>query len=300
MMIKKLVTYEDMGLVQWGVLDETETGVYGAIALEEAFFTPLPETLLEFIRQGNEGLLALADALEQNEKTYAVAAQPLDTVRIMAPIPHVERNIFCIGKNYADHIAEFDKIAVPELPKYPMIFTKATTSVIGPDDLIDPHKNVTSALDYEGELAVIIGKEGSDIPVGEAMDYVYGFTILNDVTARDLQANHGQWFHGKSLDTFCPMGPFLLLRDAAPDTFTVVTKVNGEVRQDATTGEFIFTIPQLIQTLSQGTTLLPGDIIATGTPSGVGVGFNPPKFIHSGDVVEISISDIGTLTNKVK
>ena len=218
----------------------------------------------------------------------------------MAPIPHVERNIFCIGKNYADHIAEFDKTAVPELPKYPMIFTKATTSVIGPDDLIDPHKNVTSALDYEGELAVIIGKEGSDIPVGEAMDYVYGFTILNDVTARDLQANHGQWFHGKSLDTFCPMGPFLLLRDAAPDTFTVVTKVNGEVRQDATTGEFIFTIPQLIQTLSQGTTLLPGDIIATGTPSGVGVGFNPPKFIHSGDVVEISISDIGTLTNKVK
>ena len=113
-----------MGLVQWGVLDETETGVYGAIALEEAFFTPLPETLLEFIRQGNEGLLALADALEQNEKTHAVAAQPLDTVRIMAPIPHVERNIFCIGKNYADHIAEFDKTAVPELPKYPMIFTK--------------------------------------------------------------------------------------------------------------------------------------------------------------------------------
>ena len=181
MLIKKLVTYEDMGLVQWGVLDETETGVYGAIALE-----------------GNEGLLALADALEQNEKTHAVAAQPLDTVRIMAPIPHVERNIFCIGKNYADHIAEFDKTTVPELPKYPMIFTKATTSVIGPDDLIDPHKNVTSALDYEGELAVIIGKEGSDIPVGEAMDYVYGFTILNDVTARDLQANHSQWFHGKS------------------------------------------------------------------------------------------------------
>ena len=189
MLIKKLVTYEDMGLVQWGVLDETETGVYGDIALEEAFFTPLPETLLEFIRQGNEGLLALADALEQNEKTRAVAAQPLDTVRIMAPIPRVERNIFCIGKNYADHIAEFDKTAMPELPKYPLIFTKATTSVIGPDDLIDPHKNVTSALDYEGELAVIIGKEGSDIPVGEAMDYVYGFTILNDVTARDLQAN---------------------------------------------------------------------------------------------------------------
>ena len=260
----------------------------------------MPETLLEFIRQGNDGLLALADALEQNEKTQAVKAKPLGTVRVMAPIPHMERNVFCIGKNYAEHIAEFDKTAMPDVPKYPLIFTKATTSVIGPDDLIDPHKNVTNAVDYEGELAVIIGKEGSDIPVSEAMDHVYGFTILNDVTARDLQTNHVQWFHGKSLDTFCPMGPYVLLRDAAPDTFDVVTKVNGEVRQDASTGEFIFTIPQLIQTISQGTTLLPGDVIATGTPSGVGVGFNPPKYIHSGDVVEISISGIGTLKNTVK
>ena len=132
------------------------------------------------------------------------------------------------------------------------------------------------------------------------MDYVYGFTILNDVTARDLQRNHGQWFHGKSLDTFCPMGPYLLMRDASPDTFDVTTKVNNEVRQDASTGEFIFTIPQLIQCLSQGTTLLPGDIIATGTPSGVGVGFNPPRYLHKGDTIEITISDIGTLKNIVK
>ncbi len=268
--------------------------------LDEVFFTPLPETLLEFVRQGNDGLLALADALEQNEKTHAVSARPLDTIRIMAPLPQPERNVFCVGKNYADHIAEFDKTALPELPKYPLIFTKATTAVIGPEDQIDPHKQVTDAVDYEGELAVIIGKEGTDIPIDEAMDHVYGFTILNDVTARDLQARHGQWFHGKSLDTFCPMGPYLLLRDAAPDVFDVVTKVNGEVRQDASTGEFIFTIPQLIQTISQGTTLLPGDIIATGTPSGVGVGFNPPKYIHSGDTVEITVSGIGTLRNTVK
>ena len=131
MMIKKLVTFEDLGFVQWGVLNEAEDGVYGAIALEEAFFTPLPETMLEFIRQGNDGLLALADALEQNEKTGAVKAKPLDTVRIMAPIPHMERNIFCIGKNYTEHIAEFDKTAMPKPPKYPVIFTKATSSVIG-------------------------------------------------------------------------------------------------------------------------------------------------------------------------
>ena len=300
MMIKKLITFEDLGFVQWGVLDETETGVYSAIALEEAFFTPLPETMLEFIRQGNEGLLALVDALEQNEKTHAVPAKPLDTVHILAPIPHVDRNIFCIGKNYTEHIAEFDKTAQPKPPKYPVIFTKATSSVIGPDDLIDPHKNVTSQLDYEGELAVIIGKEGSDIPLSEAMDHVYGFTILNDVTARDLQANHVQWFHGKSLDTFCPIGPCILLRDAAPDTFDITTKVNGEVRQDGSTGEFIFSLPELIHTISAGTTLFPGDIIATGTPSGVGVGFNPPKFLHSGDTVEITIPAIGVLRNKVK
>lgn len=300
MHIKKLVSYEDLGLIQWGVLNEDETGVYGAIALEEAFFTPLPETLIEFIRQGNEGLLALGDALEQNERTNAVKAKPLDTIRIVAPLPRVERNIFCIGKNYADHIAEFDKTAMPETPKYPLIFTKATTAVIGPDDAIDRHETVTNAVDYEGELAVIIGKSGSDIPIGEAMDYVYGFTILNDVTARDLQARHGQWFHGKSLDTFCPMGPYVLLRDAAPDTFDVVTKVNDEVRQDASTGEFIFTIPQIIKTISEGTTLLPGDIIATGTPSGVGAGFNPPKYLQQGDTVSITISGIGTLKNKVK
>ena len=300
MEMKKLVTFEDLGLVQWGVLNADETGVYSAIALEEAFFTPLPETMLEFIRQGNEGLLALGDALEQNERTDAVKAKPLDTVRILAPIPNLERNVFCIGKNYTEHIAEFDKTAMPKPPKYPLIFTKATTSVIGPDDAINLHTNVTNAVDYEGELAVIIGKAGSDIPVSEAMDYVYGFTILNDVTSRDLQANHIQWFHGKSLDTFCPMGPYVLLRDAAPDTFDVVTKVNDEVRQDASTGEFIFTIPQLIKTISEGTTLLPGDVIATGTPSGVGVGFNPPRYLKTGDTVSIEISGIGTLTNPVK
>lgn len=300
MFIKKLITYDYLGLQQWGVLSEDENGVYGAIELEDAFFTPFPETLTEFVRQGNDGLLALSDALEQNDRTQAVKARPLNTVRIMAPLLHLEKNVFCIGKNYAEHIAEFDRIKNPDLPKYPLIFTKAPTSVIGTEDLIDPHKNVTSELDYEGELGVIIGKEGSDIPISEAMDHVYGFTIINDVTARDLQRNHVQWFHGKSLDTFCPMGPCILLRDAAPDTFDVMTTVNGEVRQDGSTGEFIFTIPELIQFISQGTTLQPGDVIATGTPSGVGVGFNPPKFLHSGDTVKITISGIGTLENKVK
>lgn len=300
MMIKKLVTFEDLGFVQWGVLNEDETGVYSAIALEEAFFTPFPETLFEFVEQGNEGLLALADSLEQNERTGAVKAKPLGTIHILPPLPELHKNIFCVGENYAEHIEEFHKEKGHPLPKFPQFFTKAPTCVIGTEAAIDSHPTVTKELDYEGELAVIIGKTGSDIPVSEAMDYVYGFTILNDITARDLQRNHVQWFHGKSLDTFAPMGPYVLLRDAAPDVFTITTKVNGEVRQDATTDEFIFPIPSLISTLSQGTTLQPGDIISTGTPSGVGVGFTPSKYLHVGDTVEVSVSSIGTLKNTIK
>lgn len=300
MEIKKLVTFEDAGFEQWGVISEDGAGVYSAVSLEEAFFTPLPETLEEFINQGTEGLLALADSLEANEKTGVVPAKPLHTIHILTPLRNRTRNILCVGKNYGEHIIEFDKTTEAEAPDYPIFFTKAATSVIGPEDTINLHERVTSEVDYEGELAVILGKSGADISESEAMDYVYGFTILNDVTARDLQRNHKQWFHGKSLDTFCPIGPCILLRDAAPATFDIVTKVNGEIRQDGNTGEFIFSVPRLITELSKGSTLLAGDIIATGTPAGVGIGFNPPKYLKSGDIVEISIPPIGTLSNTVK
>ena len=289
MRIKKLLTFEADGYRRWGVLSADEQGVYSADALEEAFFTPLTETLSEFIRQGNDSLSALAYALEQNEKTQAVS-----------PLPENERNIFCIGKNYPDHIAEFERTAKADIPAHPVIFTKAAAAVIGTEDTIQAHASLTKELDYEGELAVIIGKTGADIPLAEAMDYVYGFTILNDVTARDLQRCHSQWFHGKSLDTFCPMGPYILLRDAAPDHFTIRTEVNGEIRQDASTSECIFSIPQLLHILSQGTTVHAGDVLATGTPAGVGIGFQPPKFLKAGDTVRITISSIGTLTNTVR
>lgn len=300
MRIKKLLTFETDGYRRWGVLSEDEQGVYSADALEEAFFTPLTETLSEFIRQGNDSLSALAYALEQNEKTQAVSPIPLHRIRIVSPLPENERNIFCIGKNYPDHIAEFERTAKADIPAHPVIFTKAATAVIGTEDTIQAHASLTKELDYEGELAVIIGKTGADIPLAEAMDYVYGFTILNDVTARDLQRRHSQWFHGKSLDTFCPMGPYILLRDAAPDHFTIRTEVNGEIRQDASTSECIFSIPQLLHILSQGTTVHAGDVLATGTPAGVGIGFQPPKFLKAGDTVRITISSIGTLTNTVR
>lgn len=300
MRIKKLLTFEADGYRRWGVLSADEQGVYSADALEEAFFTPLTETLSEFIRQGNDSLSALAYALEQNEKTQAVSPIPLHRIRIVSPLPENERNIFCIGKNYPNHIAEFERTAKADMPAHPVIFTKAATAVIGTEDTIQAHAALTKELDYEGELAVIIGKTGADIPLAEAMDYVYGFTILNDVTARDLQRRHSQWFHGKSLDTFCPMGPYILLRDAAPDHFTIRTEVNGEIRQDASTSECIFSIPQLLHILSQGTTVHAGDVLATGTPAGVGIGFQPPKFLKAGDTVRITISSIGTLTNTVR
>lgn len=300
MRIKKLLTFETDGYRRWGVLSEDERGVYSADALEEAFFTPLTETLSEFIRQGNDSLSALAYALEQNEKTQAVSPIPLHRIRIVSPLPENERNIFCIGKNYPNHIAEFERTAKADMPAHPVIFTKASTAVIGTEDTIQAHASLTKELDYEGELAVIIGKTGADIPLAEAMDYVYGFTILNDVTARDLQRRHSQWFHGKSLDTFCPMGPYILLRDAAPDHFTIRTEINGEIRQDASTSECIFSIPQLLHILSQGTTVHAGDVLATGTPAGVGIGFQPPKFLKAGDTVRITISSIGTLTNTVR
>lgn len=300
MRIKKLLTFETDGYRRWGVLSADERGVYSADALEEAFFTPLTETLSEFIRQGNDSLSALAYALEQNEKTQAVSPIPLHRIRIVSPLPENERNIFCIGKNYPNHIAEFERTAKADMPAHPVIFTKAATAVIGTEDTIQAHASLTKELDYEGELAVIIGKTGADIPLAEAMDYVYGFTILNDVTARDLQRRHSQWFHGKSLDTFCPMGPYILLRDAAPDHFTIRTEINGEIRQDASTSECIFSIPQLLHILSQGTTVHAGDVLATGTPAGVGIGFQPPKFLKAGDTVRITISSIGTLTNTVR
>lgn len=300
MHIKKLLTFEADGYRRWGVLSADEQGVYSADALEEAFFTPLTETLSEFIRQGNDSLSALAYALEQNEKAQAVSPIPLNRIRIVSPLPENERNIFCIGKNYPDHIAEFERTAKADIPAHPVIFTKAAAAVIGTEDTIQAHASLTKELDYEGELAVIIGKTGADIPLAEAMDYVYGFTILNDVTARDLQRRHSQWFHGKSLDTFCPMGPYILLRDAAPDHFTIRTEVNGEIRQDASTSECIFSIPQLLHILSQGTTVHAGDVLATGTPAGVGIGFQPPKFLKAGDTVRITISSIGTLTNTVR
>lgn len=231
-------------------------------------------------------------------------------IRLLAPLPHLRRNVFCVGRNYRYHIAEVaaaghGSAAEPEVPVF---FTKAPSTVIGNDDPIPTHPGVTSQLDYEGELAVIIGRRGRGIALADAWDHVWGYTIFDDVTARDRQAAHRQWFLGKSLDGFGPMGPWAVTADELPAVRTgteggrgasIETRVNGEVRQSAETSEMIFDVPTVVSELSAGITLQPGDVIATGTPAGVGAGYNPPRFLRPGDVVEIEIAGIGTLRNPV-
>ncbi|MBM7581610.1 2-keto-4-pentenoate hydratase/2-oxohepta-3-ene-1,7-dioic acid hydratase in catechol pathway [Caldicoprobacter guelmensis] len=258
-----------------------------------------PLTLLEFIRLSgaSDGKMLLPEAPLPSDQWLS-----LDDVELLAPIPNPARNIFCVGKNYLDHIEELNKDRnISGLnTKYPQYFTKATHTVTGPFAEISLHSNVTSQVDYEAELAVIIGKRGINIPEEEAMDYVFGYTILNDVTARDLQRNHNQWFKGKSLDGFCPMGPWIVTKDEIGDPveLNISSKVNGELRQSSNTRNMIFSIPKLISILSQGLTLEPGDILATGTPAGVGMGFDPPRFLKPGDVVRIEIEKIGYIENR--
>jgi len=231
---------------------------------------------------------------------------PLSEVELEAPIPQPFRNIFCVGKNYHAHAREFSRsgfdssAAQGEVPAHPIIFSKVPETVIatGEPVVIDPE--ISEAIDYEAELAVIIGREGRGIRAEDAMDYVWGYTIVNDVTARDLQGRYSQWLIGKSQDTFCPMGPFAVTADEIDLSDTaVMTWVNGEERQNANTRDLIFDVPTIIATISAGVTLKPGDIIATGTPEGVGIGFKPPKYLGDGDVVRIDISGIGTLENRV-
>jgi 2-keto-4-pentenoate hydratase/2-oxohepta-3-ene-1,7-dioic acid hydratase in catechol pathway len=263
-----------------------------------------PRSLLEVI-QGGEATWAsvrevwehgkgLVDQQAIEELATRRLAYPLKRVRLLAPIPSPARNVFCLGRNYADHAAERGAAA----PDHPVYFTKPGTAVVGPgDDIV--HHAITKELDYEVELAVVIGTGGRDIPRAEALRHVFGYTIINDVTARDLQKRHNQWFKGKSLDTFCPMGPMLVTADEIPDpqALAVSLRVNGQTRQSSHTAKMIFPVAQCIEVLSQGMTLLPGDIIATGTPDGVGAATG--TFLRAGDRIEAEVEGIGILASKV-
>ena len=224
------------------------------------------------------------------------------SVQLLAPIPRPRRNIFCVGRNYHAHAKELSgsvfKANNADPAAWPIVFTKVPETVIAHgDDVILP-VGVTEQVDYEAELALIIGKGGKNISQADALNHVWGYTIVNDVTARDVQMRHQQWDLGKSFDTFCPMGPWAITADAFNATDTrVQCWVNDELRQEGQTRDLIFDLPTLIETCSRGITLYPGDIIATGTPAGVGMGFNPPRYLKSGDRVRITIDGLGTLEN---
>jgi 2-keto-4-pentenoate hydratase/2-oxohepta-3-ene-1,7-dioic acid hydratase in catechol pathway len=231
----------------------------------------------------------------------------LSEVSIAAPLKPT-RNVMCVGKNYHAHAREFTRSGFDSsakdvseaIPTAPIIFTKPPETVIGPCCDIEYPSGLSGQVDYEAELGVVIGKHAKRVSKARALDYVFGYLIINDVTARDLQAKHKQWFIGKSLDTFCPMGPWLVTADEVKnDNLDLKCWVNGELRQDANTRDLIFDVPTLIETLSAGLTLQPGDVIATGTPAGVGIGFSPPKFLSHGDEVVIEITRLGRLVNRI-
>jgi len=279
-----------------GVAIENTVVDLGAAARELMAALPA-ETLLDLVR-APEGAAEDVWGIAQRAVGLGVACRPLAEVRPLAPIPALRRNIFCLGLNYRAHVKEFENL---DLPDAPIVFTKSTTSIAGPGADIPAHTGVTEALDYEAELALILGRDGRNIDPADAWDHVFGYTAINDVTARDLQKTHKQWFLGKSLDGCAPMGPLLVHRSAmpAPAKIAVRSRINGELRQDSTFDNLIFDVPTIIATLSRGATLLAGDIIATGTPAGVGIGFDPPKFLRPGDEVIVEVTGVGPLINRV-
>ncbi|MDR2939226.1 MAG: fumarylacetoacetate hydrolase family protein [Clostridiales bacterium] len=255
-------------------------------------------SMLEFINFQNEEKLS---QLPLNEKDFP--GIPLDKITLLSPIPYPFRNVICLGKNYSGHIKELASFTgVAANSEKPIYFTKSAYPAVAPGGFISSHQDITGMLDYEAELAVIIGKPAKNISADEAYDYVFGYTILNDISARDIQKSHTQWFRGKSLDLTCPIGPWIVTAAEfnTPIELDISCYVNGELRQSSNTRHMIFSIPFVVSELSKGMQLYPGDIIATGTPEGVGQGFDPPKYLRPGDTTECVIENIGSLKNTIK
>lgn len=295
----KFVTYLRDGKEGVAVLaNDNVRGVDLEVAAGSLGLGTAPADMLALVERG-DAAVDLARSVSERESELPTSAFVALDGHVLAPIPRPRKNVFAVGLNYVKHTREFT--GSDRLPENPIIFTKAANAVIGNGATIKLRPDLSEQIDYEGELGVVIGKRGSDIRAENAHDYIFGFTIINDVTARDLQKRTSQWFLGKSLDTFCPMGPYLVHKSALawPLQVAISTKVNGEVRQRSNTELLYFDIPKLIATVSAGITLEPGDLIATGTPEGVGMSFQPPKFLRSGDIVEVEIEGLGVLRNPV-
>jgi len=256
-------------------------------------------TMLGIIQAGP----AMLDRLRNLEQSPPASMAKLTEVKLHAPIPRPIKNVFCVGWNYLEHFDEGAKKLQDnrELPKYPVFFSKATTAVTGPFDNVPFDAKVSTSLDWEVELGMIIGTTGKDITEADAMRHVFGYTVINDVSWRDLQRRHGgQWHKGKSLDGTCPMGPWIVTADSIdPNNLRVTCRVNGVTKQDSNTRHLYFKLPRLIAELSAGMTLEAGDVISTGTPEGVGFARNPPEFMKPGDLLETEIERIGVLRNPI-
>ncbi len=270
------------------------------VDLAEASQGSVPAVMIQLIEAGPTALDAARAAVERG-----ATGVPLAEAKLLAPIPRPRRNVICLGMNYRDHAVEVAKAAgqEPKMPEHPVFFTKPPTTVIGHGAPIEFDPAVSSQIDWEVEMAFVIGRGGRDIPADRALDYVFGYTAANDVSARDLQMRHGgQFFKGKSLDTFCPIGPWIVTADeiADPHTMTVATRVNGVEKQRSNTRELIFNVPDTIALLSAGLTLEAGDVVLTGTPHGVGMARNPQEWLKDGDVVEVEVEGVGVLRNPVR
>jgi 2-keto-4-pentenoate hydratase/2-oxohepta-3-ene-1,7-dioic acid hydratase in catechol pathway len=285
----RIATYQHQGQRQVGQVSPDGRSV-SAFALADA----------------SGGAQPLVERAAAGQPWPALAGPPvaMADVRLEAPLPRPRRNLWCVGRNYHAHAKELRDSVFKNSPKatdqWPIVFTKVPECVVGPGDAVRlPGAAVSAQIDYEAELAVVIGRGGRNIARADALAHVFGWTIVNDVTARDVQMRHQQWDLGKSFDTFCPMGPWIVTADELDGTDTRVRCwVNDELRQDARTTELIFDVPSLIETISRGITLYPGDLIATGTPAGVGMGLDPPRWLAGGDTVRIEIDGIGTLSNR--
>lgn len=286
----RLLTYERDGAPRAGLLlGERVIDIAGTSSGE------LPSDMLELIDAGPPAL-ERARQLEHASQTHSL---PLADARLLAPIPKPRRNLVCVGLNYAEHAAE--SRVTQGIPEHPVYFTKPPSTVIGPEAAIPWHGHVSTRIDWEVELVAVIGRRGRDIPEEHALEYVFGYTVGNDVTARDLQARHQQWYKGKGLDGFCPLGPWIVTSDELPDpqSMHLSLRVNGEEKQNAGTDDMVFSVAKLISVWSLGMTLEPGDLLMTGTPSGVGFARKPPEYLRPGDIVEAEIDAIGVLRNRV-
>ena len=294
----KLLAYEVDKRSFLGIFNEDETWVYPVSAAGMEY-----RSMKDLIREAGPSEMEMLDYISKKAPGDVTGAAPVEEIKIVSPIPEPDQDIICLGINYLAHAEESARLKKEAFskPDQAVYFSKRVNRATDPGDGIPSHKELTSQLDYEAELAVILKKDAKDVALEDVEDYIFGYTIMNDVSAREVQTEHKQWYFGKSLDGFTPLGPWIVTADSVefPPKLRIQSRVNGELRQDSNTEQFIHGIAEVVSELSRGMTLKAGTIIATGTPAGVGMGFDPPRFLKPGDVVECMIEGIGTLKNPV-